>query len=153
MRSLSFILVSVLFASVGMAGQQDSAVLENPSYQFVNNRVMASGAVRGKMVRELARFMVKGNVNGENCDASATPCILRISVSGRKLTAVVNIDRANDGNPQTILRDAPVATIAADGQIQFAVNVTAKYVVERYSFVERALGQKNDQWIELTLKM
>jgi hypothetical protein len=146
--TLILILAALSFSSYA---DQKNYPLQNPVVSLENQILVVEGVAARKTVSsEVGLVQVTGTVAGKVCGAYA--CSGKLSIGTRNEVIVsARIDSDSDGVIDG--QEKKVVGILHGNMVQFDVSVVFTYVEQRYSFLERALGQKNSEYITLSIQL
>lgn len=133
-------------------GSQRSTPIENARYRVQGGKLSISGAALKKQVTgDVQNAQISGTVSGVNCTGSAS-CYGKFHTAGDSLLLDIAIDRDLDGNPEKVVRNVPVGSIAL-GEAAFSVPVRPVFVEDRYSFAEHLMGLKDMEFVAITVEV
>lgn len=132
-------------------GSQRSTPIENARYRVQSDKLNVSGLAMKKQVSgDVQNAQISGKVSGVNCTGPSTPCYGKFHVSGSSLLLDISIDQDQDGNPEKVMRNVTVGSVA-QAEVSFSVPVKAVFVEDRYSFAEHLMGLKDVEFVAITV--
>ncbi len=146
----TLIFVLALF-SLSAFAEQKLYPLKDAVVSLENQVLVVEGvAVRKNVSSRLGVVQVTGTVAGKTCAPYA--CSGNLSITSRNEVVLSSkIDSDSDGLIDG--QEKKVVGILHGNKVHFDVKVIFTYVEQRYSFVERALGQKNSEYITLSIQI
>ncbi len=147
MKTTLFFVIALF--SLSAFADQKSYPLKNAVVRLENVLIVEGVAVRKNVSSQVGLVQVTGKVAGKVCTPYA--CSGKILINERnEIVLASKIDSDSDGVIDG--QEKKVVGILHGNIVQFDVKVIFTYVEQRYSFVERALGQKNSNYITLSIQ-
>lgn len=149
MKTTIFFVIALF--SLSAFAEQRNYPLTQAVLSLKGQTLVADGLADRKNVSgSVTSVAVTGNVAGKACGKYA--CSGKLLIGSRnEVILSAQIDADSDGVIDG--QEKKVVGILHGNTVQFNVKVNFTYVEERYSFVERALGQKNSEYITLSVQI
>lgn len=144
--------VNTINPNVANKSSQRSTPIENSRYRVQGGKLNISGSALKKQVAgDVQNAQVSGTVSGVNC-AGTAGCYGKFHAAGNSLLLDIAIDQDLDGNPEKVVRNVPVGSIAL-GEAAFSVPVRPVFVEDKYSFAEHLMGLKDMEFVSITVEI